>query len=175
MLLTNHQKLVQEALELLGGARLDQLAALLCPAFCAGKPEIAPRIAETTVRQLRLRNMELWQEDDLVFLPGRRPGPEVLEAIDVMLELSGGTPLSYGVGRPPILLRFSVQEQKVRLFAVVLSGADLIGTELRYTEKIIRLFDGQGRMRRLPVSNKQFCAVRQSDGTHRFFAVDGQA
>lgn len=174
VLLTNQQKLLMEVLEILGGARLDQLAALLRPVFCLNKPEIALRLTESAIRQMRCGNITIDWEDDLVFLPGRKPAPHLLEAIDVMLELSGGNPQGYWCGKPPIILRFSVQEQKARLFAVTISGADLTGADFNRAERIILLSNGKEQMRPLPVSNRQFIAVRQRDGLHRFFAVDGQ-
>lgn len=174
MLVTNQQKLALEVLESLGGVRIDQLAAFLRPVFCAERPDIAPRLAAALIRQMRLRNMELCEEDDLVYLPKRKPEPALLEAVDVMLELSDEAPVNYRLGRHPILLHFSVQEQKVRLFIVAKCGADLSAVELHHTERIILLFDGQSQAQALPVSNKQFYAVRQSGGKHRFFALNGQ-
>ena len=174
MLVTNQQKLALEVLETLGGVRIDQLAAFLRPVFCAERPDIAPRLAAALIRQMRLRNVELCEEGDLVYLPKRKPQPALLEAVDVMLELSDEAPVDYRLGRPPILLHFSVQEQKVRLFVVVKYGTDLSAVELHHTDRIILLFDGKSQAQALPVSNKQFYAVRQSDGKHRFFALNGQ-
>ena len=176
MLVTNQQKLALEVLENLGGVRLYQLAAFLRPVFCTERPDISPRLAAALIRQMRLRNMELCEEGDLIYLPKRKPEPELLEAVDVMLELSDEAPVDYRLGRPPILLHFSVQEQKARLFVVVKCGVDhLSPLELHHTERIILLFDGQSQAQTLPVSNKQFYAVRQSDGKHRFFALNGQS
>ena len=172
MIMTKQQRFLLDALEILGGARLDQLASLLQPAFYSDKPDIALSVTENALRQMSYINKRIEQDGELFFLPGRRPGHLMLEAVDVMLEIAGGKPLmDYRHGKPPILLRFSVQEQKVRLFTVTTAGADLYGVELPPTERIILLFDGQGIAQSLPVSNKQFFAVRQSDGHHRFFAV----
>ncbi len=174
MLLSNQQKFLLDVLDTLGGARLGQLTELLRPAFCSEKPEVAPRIVDAAIRQMNRCNIELCQDEDLVYFPGRRPNHRQLEAVDVMLELSGGRVLSYWCGKLPILLRFSIEEQKARQFAVITSGEDLYGVELHHTERIILLFDGQGKARSLPVPNKQFYAVRQENGKHRFFAADGQ-
>lgn len=174
MLLSNQQKFLLDALETLGGATLGQLTELLRPAFCSEKPEVAPRIVDAAIRQMNCCNIKLCRDEDLVYFPGKRPNHRQLEAVDVMLELSEGRALGYRCGKPPILLRFSMEKQKVRQFAVITSGADLYGIELHHTERIILLFDGQGKVRSLPVPNKQFYAVRQENGTHLFFAVDGQ-
>ena len=176
VLLSNQQKFLLEALEILGGAYVRQLTELLRPVFCAERPEVAPKIVDAAMRQMNRCNVSLCQDGELFYFPGRRPGQLQLEALDVMLELSGTGLMNYRCGKPPILLRFSVQEEKkVRQFTVTTPGADLYGIELSQVERIILLFDGQGTSRILPVSNKQFFAVRQSDGTHRFFAVDGQS
>ena len=174
VLLSNQQKFLLDVLDTLGGATLGQLTTLLRPVFCSEKPEVAPRIVDAAIRQMNCCNIELHRDGDLVFFPGKRPDRLQLEAVDVMLELSGGRGLSYRCGKPPILLRFSMEEQKVRRFAVITSGTDLYGIELHHTERIVLLFDGQGKARSLPVPNKQFYAVRQENGTHRFFAADGQ-
>ena len=174
VLLSNQQRFLLEALDSLGGAKLGQLTKLLQPVFCIEKPEAAPRIVEAAIRQMERCNISLCRDGDLVYLPGKRPATPLLEAIDVMLELSCGELLNYRCGKPPILLRFAVQEQKVRLFAVTTVPADLYGTELYDTERIIMLFDGHGNQHALPVPNKQFLAIRQDDGTHRFYAADGQ-
>ena len=174
MLMTNQQLFLMETLEILGGAELRQLVALIRPVFFAEKPEVAARVVEAAIRQFRYCNVELRREGDLVYFPERKPGALLLEAVDVMLELSDSGILSFHRGRPPILLHFSVQEKKTRTFAVTTPEAELYETHLDPAERIILLFDGQSQKRKLPVSNKQFCAVRQPDGTHRFFAVDGQ-
>ena len=174
MLLSNQQKFLLDALDTLGGATLQQMTTLLQPVFCAEKPEAAPRIVNAAIRQMGLCNVELCRDGELVFLPGRRPGERLLEAVDVMLELSGANPLSYFLGKPPILLRFSVQEQRVRLFAVIHPITDVYGVQFYQTERVILLFGGQDKTPVLPVSNKQFIAVRQEDGSHRFYAVDGE-
>ena len=175
MLITNHQQHILDTLDILGGARKDQLAAFLRPAFALERYEDALRITKAAVRQMRYRNIPLEEDGDLVFYPGKRPGALLLEAVDIMLQLTDGSPLSYHREKSPILLRFSMQEQKVRLFCVIDSDADLAGVELYHTERVIQLFDGQGQARVLPVSNKQFYAARQSDGTYRFFAVGDQS
>lgn len=174
MLLSNQQKFLLDALDTLGGATLAQLTKLLRPVFCSKKPEVAPRIVDAAIRQMNCCNIELCQVEDLVYFPGRQPNHRQLEAVDIMLELSGGRVLGYWCGKLPILLRFSIEEQKARQFAIITSGADLYGVELHHTERIILLFDGQGKVGSLPVPNKQFYAVRQENGTHRFFAADGQ-
>jgi len=174
MLLTHQQRFILEVLDKLGGARLEQLFVMLRPVFCPEHPEIAQRVTEAAVRQMMHRNMAMRLDGDIVYLPGKKPEGIFLEAVDVMLELAVGKPVNYRRGDPPVILRFSVQEAKVRSFSVTTQGAELGGMQFQQTERIILLFDGQVKRRCLPVPNKQFFAVRQSDGTHRFYAADGQ-
>ncbi len=139
--------------------------------FCAKKSEVA---SGRCMRQMKCCNVPLGQDVNLFNLPGRCPGPLQMEAVEIMLEIAGKELLEYRASKPPILLRFSVQGQKIRLFAVAAPRADLYGVELHQTERIIQLFDGQDKTYVLPVTNKQFLAVRQDDGSHRFFAMDGR-
>lgn len=171
MLVTKQQTFLCETLDLLGGARLDQLAALIRPVFCLEQPDIAPRVVDTALRQLHHRNVEIIRDGDLAYYPGKKPDPLFLDAVDVMLELTEANPVSFFRDSPPILLRFSAQEEKVRLFCVMAQGADLYGAKIYDTERVILLFDGRSQAQALPVSNKQFLAVRQSDRRHRFYAL----
>jgi len=169
MLLTNQQKTILEMLEKLGGARTDQLITLLRPVYCACKPEAAPQIVRAAIRQLFVCNIPLCKDGDTVYLPGRKPTMAQLEAVDVMLELSGGAPMDFIRGEAPILLRFTAQKRKERLFCITTADAAPCAAALAPTERVILLFDGQRPRRALPVSNKQIYAVRQGDGIHRFY------
>lgn len=171
MLLTIQQKYLLTALRKLGGARRDQLVALFRPAFCAQKPESADWIAGTALHRLQSTN-QLRESEGVYYLTNAPPTDDVLEAIDVMLDLSQAQPLDFQRGREPVLLRFSVQEQKVRRFVVARHGVESDDLNLGAYERVILLFDGQGKGQPLPVSNKQFYAIRQEGGTHRYYAVN---
>ena len=174
MLISKQQKFLLDALERLGCARTDQLAGLIRPVFCAGKPEIAPRLVASAMRQLEYCNAEITRDGDVYTVPGEHVDYDGLQAVDIMLQLSSGAVLDYRKGKWPVLLRFSIQEQKVRSFAVASYGSWAAKAHFTPCERIILLFDGRGQPEALPVSNKQFFAVRQEDGTHRFFALDGK-
>ena len=174
MLLTNQQKFLLDAVNRLGCVRDDQLADLIRPVFCQKRPDIAPGLVRAALRQLPLCNVELRQEGDCRCLPGTVPNAPLLDAVDVMLRLSNCSPLDYRRGTPPVLLRFTVQDiSSVSTFLVTRSGAVLPEDAVLPLDRIILLFDGRGRPKALPVSNKQFFAVRQGDGTFRFFARGG--
>lgn len=175
MLITKQQQFILNALERLGGLREAQMISLIRPVFCAEKPEVAPRVVAAALRQFSGGNVKLCDDGGVVHLQGTdRPDGKLLEAIDVMLQLAGAGLADYWKGNPPVLLRFCVQGQKVRTFSVAGYGPDVFTAVFPPHERIILLFDGQSQPQALSVSNKQFIAVRQEDGTHRFFALDGQ-
>ena len=150
------------------------LDTLVRQAFCRGKPEIAPRLVESAMRQLTLRNMELEEAGNVYRLRNEPNDPLLLEAVDVMLQLSGEKLPDFRRGKAPVLLYFSIQENTVRCFTVANYSSELRGMDFPESERIILLFDGQGQPRTLPVSNKQFIAVREENGSHRFFSRGGK-
>ena len=174
MLITKQQRFILDALERVGGLRKDQIVTLLRPAFCAEKPEAAPKIAAAALRQLSNCNVRLCDDGAVIYLHGtQRPDLKLLDAVDVMLQLGGAELTDYWKGNAPVLLRFCVQAQKVRAFSVASYGPDVFTAAFPSHERIILLFDGQSQPQALPVSNKQFIAVRQAGGLYRFFALNG--
>ena len=173
MILTVQQKFMLTAIQSLGCVREDQLVTLFRPAFCAEHPNAAERVAGAALYRLRCCCQQIRQADGVWHMSNAKGDAQMLEAIDVMLELSGARPLNFQKAKRPALLRFTVQEQKVRRFAVAAYEEELTDLQLGPYDRVILLFDGQGQAQPLSVSNKQFFAVRQENGTHRFFAADG--
>lgn len=174
MLFSKQQNFMMDALERLGCIRENQLTVMVRQAFCQERPDVAPRLVKSAMSQLEYCNVELEKSGDIYRLRNAPENPLLLEAVDVMLQLSGGMPLDFYRARAPMLLHFSVQEFKVRCFAVARYSAELYSMDFPRSERIILLFDGQGQPQTLPVPNKQFIAVRQEDGSHRFFAKGGK-
>ena len=172
MLMTKQQVYLLDVVRRLGCIRHAQLTALFLPAFCAAKPEAAARVVSSAMRQLTTLSGEVTETDGVYHLPQSPPDDRMLEAIDVMLELTGGKPAGFFATAPPLLLRFSVGGEKERSFAVLPQGIVPQVEQITPSERLILLFDGQGQVEALPVSNKQFYALRQEDGTHRFFALE---
>lgn len=161
-----------DCLKRLGGASKQQVAALMRPVFCAKYPEYAEHMVETTATQLCHCNLRVYWRDGVCFLRGKEPSPALLEAIDIMLELSNNTPLNYWRDDPPVPLRFQLQSgEKVRMFAVAEYDPAFPQSAFRRTERMIWLFGGRGHPQPLPVPNKQFLALRQENGMHRFFTL----
>ena len=111
--------------------------------------------------------------------PAWEPAGRRLEAIDVMLELSGADPSDFwAVGKGPVLLRFSVSGRRVTLFAVLRTG-NLLGPDARPppalsgAERVVVLLADGSPPPVLSIPNTVFYALRQPDGSHRFFAREG--
>lgn len=171
MLISKQQNYMLDVINKLGCIRKDQLSELVKSEFCSAKPEVAPRLVNSAMNQLLYGNVQMRCDGEIYHLPHVQPDPKLLEAIDVMLELGGAMLIDYRAGAPPVLLHFVVKGEKVRSFTVVPSDADVIGIGFDRTERFILLFDGQGQPSALPVSNKQFLAIRQENGSHRFVAL----
>lgn len=175
MLLTNQQKFLLDVLERLGCVRECQLVSFIRPVFCQRRPDIAPVLVTSCMRQLQRGNFGIRREGDIFLWRGAAVNPPLLEAVDVMTELSAdGAPSAYRTGAPPTLLRFTVQDgESPAAFLVARYGDDISRVGLIEEERLILLFDGEGQPKPLPVSNKQFFAVRLETGKHRFFALNG--
>ena len=170
MLLTKQQKYLLAALEKLGCAELRQLAALLQKAFAFSSLDDAMRVTNACVRQMQVGGLLQISEDDIVCVYDY-VNSEMLNAIAVMLELSAAQPPEEfrAVGRH-ILLRFSLGEPGFKQFAIV-SGSDLPPErEIRQDEKIIVLLPNGTKPETFPYTRPIIFAIRQEDGTHRFFA-----
>lgn len=174
MVLSKQQKYLKSVIESLGCVREDQLIDLFRPAFCPNRPDKAESIATSALHALLHCDNTVRQTGRIYHTRRAEVSERILEAIDVMLELSDCRPISFAAEVPPILLRFSIQEKKVRVFIVAEQGAKLPQQAIGEHDRIVLLFDAQGQAQPLSVSNKQFFAVRQGDGSHRFYATNGQ-
>lgn len=168
MLLTKQQKFLLAALDRLGCAEVRQLAALLQKAFGFSDFSDASRITAVCLRQMQYGGL-LRIRNSVVSRDTRPPDLRHLEAIDVMLELSQADLANYGAENTKILLRFSLSDSGKR-FAIV-SGSDPPPEyELRQEEKIIVLLTSGCKPEQISYARPIIFAIRQEDGTHRFFA-----
>ena len=179
MLLSKQQRYVLDVLRRLGCVRENQLEALLKARFFPPEKAVPPGLLEAMLRQFRCGNIELRRQDDVIFLPEKAPDARLLEAIDVMLELSGAVPSDFWAeAMGVVLLRFSVAGRRISLFAVLHAG-DLINPDARSppavsrAERVVVLLPGDSTPPALSIPNTVFYALRQKDGSHRFFAREG--
>ena len=169
MLLTKQQKYLLATLEKLGCAEQRQLVALLQKMFAFSSLDDALRVTNACVRQMQMGGL-LQISDGFVTQTGERPTTQRIEAIDVMLELSAAQPESFYAVDRHILLRFSLGEPSFKQFVIV-SGSDPPPEhEIRQDEKIIVMLPNSIKPEAFSYTRPVIFAIRQGNGTHRFFA-----
>ena len=169
MLLTKQQKYLLAVLEKLGCAEQRQLAALLQKMFAFSSIDDAVRVTNACVRQMQMGGL-LQIADNIVAQVGEHPAAQRIEAIDVMLELSAAQPESFYAVDKHTLLRFSLGEPSFKQFVIVSGSDPPPERELRQEEKIIVLLPDSIRPETFPYTRPVIFAIRQENGTHRFFA-----
>ena len=169
MLLTKQQKYLLTVLEQIGCAEQRQLAALLQKTFAFSSLDDALRVTGACVRQMQMGGL-LQISDNIVSHCGERAVSQQIEAIDVMLELSAAQPENFYAVDKHTLLRFSLGEPSFKQFVIV-SGSDPPPEhEIRQDEKIIVLLPDSIRPEAFSYTRPVIFAIRQENGTHRFFA-----
>ena len=169
MLLTKQQKYLLAVLEKLGCAEQRQLAALLEKTFAFSSFDDAVRVTGACVRQMQMGGL-LQISDGLITQTGGQLNTQRIEAIDVMLELSAAQPESFYVVDKHILLRFSLGEPSFKQFVIV-SGSDPPPEhEIQQDKKIIALLPDSIKPEAFSYTRPVIFAIRQENGTHRFFA-----
>ena len=169
MLLTKQQKFLLAALEKLGCAEQRQLAALLQKTFAFSSLDDAVRVTNACVRQMQMGGL-LQIAGALVTQIGAQPSTQRIEAIDVMLELSAAQPESFYAVDRHILLRFSFGEPSFKQFVIVSGSDPPPEREIRQDEKIIVMLPNSIRPEAFSYTRPVIFAIRQENGTHRFFA-----
>ena len=169
MLLTKQQKFLLAALEKLGCAEQRQLAALLQKMFAFSSIGDAMRVTGACVSQMQMGGL-LQISDGIVSQCGEWAIPQRIEAIDVMLELSAAQPQDFYAVDQHILLRLSLGEPSFKQFVIVSGSDPPPERETRQGEKVIVLLPDGARPEAFPYTSPVIFAIRQENGTHRFFA-----
>lgn len=169
MLLTKQQKYLLAVLEKLGCAEQRQLAALLQKIFAFSSLDDAVRVTGACVRQMQMGGL-LQISNGLVTQTGGQPSPQQIEAIDVMLELSATQPESFYAVDRHILLRFSLGGPSFKQFVIVSGSDPPPEREIQQDKKIIALLPDSIRPEAFSYTRPVIFAIRQENGTHRFFA-----
>ena len=169
MLLTKQQKYLLAVLEKLGCAEQRQLAALLQKTFAFSSIDDAVRVTNACVRQMQMGGL-LQISDNIVSQCEEWAIPQRIEAIDVMLELSEAQPESFYAVDKHILLRFSLGEPSFKQFVIVSGSDPPPEREIRQDEKIIVMLPNSIRPEAFSYTRPVIFAIRQENGTHRFFA-----
>jgi len=180
MMLSIQQRYLLDVLKCLGCARREQLYRL-----AAGNSDLPgggtkSNHVDAMLRQLRYCIGEVRLDGELVYYGRSSPDAQRLEAVDVMLELTDGKPMDFHLDQSEdLLLRFTLEsEGGLRLFGVaryrVQRAHLLTALPVSRTERIIFLADKAELPYGLILPYKHFFALRQNNGTHRFFGGGDQ-
>ena len=172
-LLSNQQKYILEILKEFKYLRVRQLHALVQAHYRTQGIKIDERRMEIMLRQMRTGTNYVWLRGDVVSYGDRRIDPRLLEALDVMLELTRVQPGFYSKDglHEPFLLRFTGNGKGAGyLFSVAwLDAATHIATVPRMKGERIIWISESGSFGEIDLPRHHFFAARQKDGTHRFF------
>ena len=174
MFLSAQQKFILDALGKLNCVRRRQLHALVRGQFETDSFSVTQARMDAMLRQLRMGMADVRVDDELVWLSNTQPDSRRLEAVDVMIELTGGRPgVISASAEPPCLLRFAFGDE-LRLFTVAsLDTAPAGMLERGKAERIVWIADGGEAPQGLALPPKHFFAARQPDGSHRFYGSNG--
>lgn len=171
MLLSIQQQYILEIARKLGYIQCRQLHTLLRRRFQPQGREISEAGMNAMLRQLRAGCQDIRLDDLGVWVMGAQPNPRRLEAVDVMLELTGDAPVEFHLEpSTPLLLRFILGGPKVRLFTVAdLTTYSPDALERHRMERIVWVSEDGTVPSGLTLPPKHFFAARQADGSHRFY------
>ena len=175
MLLSAQQKFILSLLREFRCLRKRQLYAFVRDRFCQPHLDITEERLEVMLRQLRACVGDVRMDGDLVFFGKTLPDAMQLEAVDVMLELCGGVPAEFSVQvNRPLLLRFAIGGEHVKTFTVVPASelASLSEITRQKSERFIWLSGPLTYPEEIILPPKSYLAVRQTDGTHRFYGSE---
>ena len=176
MLLSIQQKYILEALRKLGCVRRDQLHALVRGKFQCPDFEVSEARMTAMLRQLRSGMADFYVDGNFVYLAQDQPDSIRLEAIDIMLELSEGTPQNFTVkAEEPRLLRFALGGDMLKLFSVAKLSHIFEPQQFQRerSERIVWINDSGTPPEGLVLPPKHFFAARQTDGSHCFYGSNG--
>lgn len=170
MLLSIQQKYIMTVLRELRCLRAGQLQTILQGRFDWQEPETARRRMDTMLRQMRGGMGDFHSDAEFVWLGSVQPDARVLEAVDVMLELSEGRPQDFSAAvRSPELLRFTLEGNSLRLFTVATLSDPLAAADPSRPGRTVWISDSGTSPPGLTLPPKHFFAARQPDGSHRFY------
>ena len=175
MFLSIQQRFILDTLKKLNCVRRRQLHALVRGRFQQDSFEITQARMDAMLRQLRAGTADVRMDGGMVWLSNAQPDSRRLEAIDVMIELTGGKPQEFSSSRePPRLLCFAYGGDELRPFTVAsLDTAPAELLERGKAERIVWIADSGEPPKGLTLPSKHFFAARQSDGSHRFYGSNG--
>ena len=175
MLLSIQQKFILSLLREFRCLKKRQMLTIVQDHFCRLDQNITRERLEAMLRQLCICTGDIKMDKDLVSLGNALPDAMQLEAVDVMLELCGGVPTEFSVQvNRPLLLRFAIGGEHVKTFTVVPASelASLSEITRQKSERFIWLSGPLTYPEEIILPPKSYLAVRQTDGTHRFYGSE---
>ena len=173
MIFSAEQKFLLDTLRDFKCIRQSQLQTLAARRFrIPERPSVNEHHIAAMLRQLRYGNWDVQAKDGYVYLDNALPEPRLLEAIDIMLELTDTTLKEFKTRTsPPLLLRFIVDRERLRFFTVahLSREEDIVLLERGRVGRIIWITDDGCMPEGLTLPPKHFFAARQEDGSHRFY------
>lgn len=171
MNLSKQQKYIVEIVRKLGCIRKRQLLKMVSARFTTEDFQVSENRLDTMLYQLRSGTANIRFDEETVWRTPVLPDSKLLEAIDIMLELADDAPQNFQVSpEKPCLLRFSMGGDRLRMFTIAYMEHPAEMSILRKrTERIIWIPENGLLPPDVVLPAKQFFAVRQSDGSHRFY------
>ena len=173
MLLSDQQKYIISVLRQIKYIRARQLHAMTAQHYRTEGIDISQARMDAMLRQLRAMSSFVRFQGDVVCYGERTVDPRYLEAIDVMLELTRCAPVFLSRERiePPFLLRF-VGSGKELSYLHTIAWMDtpyrIMEIQRMRGERLIWISDRPNSYG-IELPRHHIFAVRQEDGTHRFF------
>lgn len=170
MNLSMQQKYIVEIIRKLGCLRKRQLLKMVSARFSAEDFQVSENRLDAMLHQLRIGTTDIRFDENTVWRARILPDSKLLEAIDVMLELSNDNPQNFQViPEKPCILRFSTGGDRLRMFTIAyMEHPTEISILRKRLERIIWIAEN-AVPENLTLLPKHFLAVRQDDGSHRFY------
>ncbi len=168
MVLNKAQKYVIEALEKLSSLREDQVRFLLRLNFADLK-------LEQTVKCPILYGL-IRRCDNIFYFPGKNIDSKIIDAVDIMIDVSGESLMQYQRGTEPFLLTFFKEKDgklwrydicSVAFGTEIVINAALENINTKY-RKIIFLLEREEQIPALHVNCEHFFAIKQNNKFHYF-------
>lgn len=171
MNLSKQQKYIVETIRKLGCMRKTQLLKMTAAQFTTEDFEVSENRLDAMLYQLRIVTGDIRFDENAVWCINSLPDAKLLEAIDIMLELSDNQPQDFRVNlEKPCILRFLMGTDRLRIFTIAYMEHPIEISILRKRmERIIWIPADDSFPRNVVLPAKHFFAVRQSDGSHRFY------
>lgn len=175
MLMSIQQKYILEVLHKLGCVRRTQLLMLVREKFRRPDLVVTKQRLDAMLQQMRHMTADVRLDGEFVFLHGKMPDTRMLEAVDVMLELTEGTLRDFfrvEWQKPKLLYFFYGAERLSSVTVAHLTDTYALDLSVVYDDtrgRVVWISDTGEPPNTLILPAGHFFAMRLPDGKHRFF------